>query len=458
MIRQPFSLLLLAGLFAALVGSACAADSPGEVPAKAPTESVALREAYTQPLPGLGDQERALFFRGRSVFRQSWVVAPAADKAAGLGPLYNRLSCISCHQKNGRGRSPEGPNERMLSMLVRLSIPGQDEHGEPKPHPVYGGQLNDEGIPGVAAEGRAAIRWRDLPPQTLAGGEKVVLRRPLVSFENMAYGQPGKMLYSLRVGQPVYGLGLLEAVPEATILALAAEAKPDGVKGSVNRVWDAAAQRTTLGRFGFKANMPNLRQQSAGAMLGDLGMTSSLFPEENCMPAQKACRAAPSGGHPELSDGDLDAVEFYLANLAAPPRRNADDAQVRRGEQFFADAGCAACHRPTLQTGPSERFPLTANRQIAPYTDLLVHDMGKGLADNRPDYQASGRQWRTPPLWGIGLVPLINEHSQYLHDGRARNLQEAVLWHEGEARASRQRYARASKETREALLAFLQAL
>jgi CxxC motif-containing protein (DUF1111 family) len=447
--HQPLTFLLLAGLLGALPDAARADQAP---------EPVALREAYTQPLPGLSEQEREQFFRGRSVFRQSWVVAPANDRAAGLGPLYNRLSCISCHQKNGRGRSPDGPDERMLSMLVRLSVPGRDEHGGPKPHPAYGGQLNDEGIPGVPAEGRAAIRWRNLAPQTLAGGEKVVLRRPLVSFENLAYGKQGKMQYSLRVGQPVYGLGLLEAVPEATILAIAAESKPDGVKGSANRVWDAAAQHTTLGRFGFKANMPNLRQQSAGAMQGDLGMTSSLFPEENCMPAQKACRAAPSGGHPELSDADLDAVEFYLANLAPPPRRKADDAQVRRGEQFFADAGCAACHRPTLQTGPSERFPLTANRQIAPYTDLLVHDMGKGLADNRPDYQANGRQWRTPPLWGIGLVPLINEHSQFLHDGRARNLQEAVLWHDGEARRSRLRYAAAPPATRRALLAFLESL
>jgi CxxC motif-containing protein (DUF1111 family) len=442
--------LLLPALLGAFVGTTSADEGPAE--------TITMREAYTQPLPGLSDQEREQFFRGRSVFRQSWVVAPANDRAVGLGPLYNRLSCISCHQKNGRGRSPDGPDERMLSMLVRLSVPGQDEHGGPKPHPAYGGQLNDEGIPGVPAEGRAALRWRNLAPLTLTGGEKVVLRRPLVSFEQLAYGQPGKMLYSLRVGQPVYGLGLLEAVPEASIVALAAEAKPDGVKGSVNQVWDAAVQRTVLGRFGFKANMPNLRQQSAGAMLGDLGMTSSLFPEENCTPVQKACRAAPSGSHPELSDADLDAIEFYLANLAAPPRRHTEDAQVRRGEQFFTDAGCAACHRPTLQTGPSQRFPLIANRQIEPYTDLLVHDMGKGLADGRPDYQATGRQWRTPPLWGIGLVPLINEHSQYLHDGRARNLQEAVLWHDGEARVSRQRYVSAPAASRRALLVFLESL
>lgn len=444
--RRIFPWMLLAGLFG------CFASPAGA------EENAALHEAYTQPLPGMNEQQREQFYHGRSIFRQSWVVAPAADRAAGLGPLYNRLSCISCHQKNGRGRSPDGPDERMFSMLVRLSVAGHDEHGGPKPHPVYGGQLNDEGIPGVPAEGRAAIRWQELAPQTLAGGEKVSLRRPRVSFENMAYGPPGKMLYSLRVGQPVYGLGLLAAVPEASIRAMAAESKPDGVKGSANQVWDAAAQRVTLGRFGFKANVPNLHQQNAGAMQGDLGMTSSLFPDENCMPAQKACRAAPSGGHPELSEADLEALDFYIANLAAPPRRHSEDAQVRRGEQFFAAAGCVACHRPTLQTGPSEHFPLTANRQIAPYTDLLVHDMGQGLADGRADYQATGRQWRTPPLWGIGLVPLINEHSQYLHDGRARNLQEAVLWHDGEARVSRQRYAKANKETRAALLAFLQSL
>ena len=448
--RRLFPLLLLAALLGSFAAAARASEASGE--------SAALREAYTQPLPGLTEADREKFFRGRSLFRQSWVVAPAADRAAGLGPLYNRLACISCHQKNGRGRSPDGPEERMLSMLVRLSVPGRDEHGGPKPHPAYGGQLNEEGIPGVPGEGRAAIRWREGAAETLAGGEKVALRQPQVSFEQLAYGRPRKMLYSLRVGQPVYGLGLLEAVPEATILALAAETKADGVKGSVNRVWDAAAQRVTLGRFGLKANMPNLRQQSAGAMLDDLGMTSPLFPDENCTPVQKACRAAPSGGHPELSEADLDAIEFYLANIAPPPRRHSEEAQVRQGEQFFAKAGCAACHRPQLQTGPSERFPLTANRQIAPYTDLLLHDMGKGLADGRPDYQATGRQWRTPPLWGIGLVPLINEHSQYLHDGRARNLQEAILWHGGEARAARQRYARASQEERKAMLAFLQSL
>lgn len=421
-------------------------------------ELAALREAYMQPIPWLAERDRARFFTGRSLFRQSWVIAPAQDKAAGLGPLYNRMACISCHQKNGRGSSPRLPDERMLSMLVRLSVPGDDGHGGPKPHPVYGGQLNEEGIPGVPGEGRAALNWVELPQEKLAGGEIVSLRRPLVTFVNLAYGKPGQLLYSLRVGQPVYGLGLLEAVPEESIRAMAAEAKPDGVKGSINEVWDIAEQRVTLGRFGFKSNMPNLRQQVAGAMVGDLGITSPLFPEENCTPAQDACRRAPSGAHPELSQSDLEAIEFYLANLDAPARRKPNDPQVRQGEQAFGEFGCAVCHRPSLQTGPGTNMLITANRSIAPYTDLLLHDMGAGLSDHRPDYKAGGNDWRTPPLWGIGLVPLINEHNQYLHDGRARNLQEAVLWHGGEARPSRQRYAQAPKEKRQALLAFLQSL
>lgn len=418
----------------------------------------ALREAYTQPLPGLADTDREAFFRGRGLFRQSWVVAPAEDRAAGLGPLYNRLSCISCHQKNGRGRSPDGPDERMLSMLVRLSVPGKAADGGPKGHPAYGGQLNEEGIAGIPGEGRAALSWIETKPVTLAGGEKVSLRRPRIDFVDLAYGPIGKVLFSPRIGQPVYGLGLLEAVPEKTLVALAAETKADGVRGRLNRVWDAATQQTVVGRFGFKSNQPNLRQQIAGAMVGDLGITSTLFSDENCTPVQKACQKAPSAGHPEMSNADLDAIEFYLANIAAPPQRNADDPQVRAGERQFASLGCASCHRPELQTGPSPRFPLTANRQIAPYTDLLIHDMGKGLTDGRPDYQATGREWRTPPLWGIGLVPLVNEHSQYLHDGRARNLEEAILWHGGEARTARQRYVAAPPASRQALLAFLQSV
>lgn len=442
----------------ALAGAALLAAALAIPPAARAADEAALREAYTQPLPGLDDAGRERFFRGRSLFRQSWVVAPADDKASGLGPLYNRLACISCHQKNGRGRSPDGPDERMLSMLVRLSVPGRAADGGPRPHPAYGGQLNEEGIPGVPGEGRAALSWVELEPLVLAGGERVARRRPRVAFLDLAYGDLTGTLFSLRVGQPVYGLGLLQAVPAATLVRLAREAKADGVRGAVNRVRDVATGSDVVGRFGFKANMPNLRQQIAGAFLGDLGITSPLFPAENCTPAQAACRAAPSGGHPELSAEELSALEFYLANLAPPAPRQPAAPQVKAGAAVFARLGCAVCHRPELETGPSPAFPLTASRRIAPYSDLLLHDMGPGLADGRPDYRAGGRDWRTPPLWGIGLVPLINEHSQYLHDGRARNLQEAIVWHGGEASRARQRYVAAAPAERAALLAFLQNL
>ncbi|WP_041642896.1 di-heme oxidoredictase family protein [Azoarcus olearius] len=416
------------------------------------------RDAFSLPLPGLTALELERFARGRALFRQAWVIAPSRDSADdGLGPLYNRITCVACHTRNGRGRAPDGPDERMQSMLLRLSVPGRDPHGGPKPHPVYGEQLNEDGVPGVPGEGRAALSWRE-QVVTLADGERVSLRRPRIELREPGYGPPGRVLTSARVGPPVFGLGLLEAVPLATLAAIAREQRRDGVRGRLNRVWSVERQRSEAGRFGLKANQPDLRQQVAGAMIGDLGITSSLFPQQNCTPTQAACRAAPAGGTPELSDAQLDDLTFYFAHLAPPPRADRATPQVREGEALFASLGCATCHRPQLQTAPHPRYPQLSGRVIEPYTDLLVHDMGAGLADGRPDYAAGGRDWRTPPLWGIGLVETVNEHSQLLHDGRARNLTEAILWHGGEARPARDRFGRLERDRREALLAFLRSL
>jgi CxxC motif-containing protein (DUF1111 family) len=204
--------------------------------------------------------------------------------------------------------------------------------------------------------------------------------------------------------------------------------------------------------------MPTLRAQAAGAFNGDLGITSPLFPAENCTQAQTSCQQAPNGGSPELLAKQLDDVEFYLAHLELPPRRNADEPAVKRGEAKFAAIGCANCHRPALKTGDDARFPRLAHQTIRPYTDLLVHDVGEGLADHRPDYRAGGSDWRTAPLWGLGLTAAVSESVFYLHDGRARSLAEAVLWHGGEAKAARDRFARMPKEERDALLAFLGSL
>lgn len=417
------------------------------------------REAYSQPVSGLDAHALDTFARGRTEFLQSWAVPPEGGNVSGLGPLFNRLACASCHQKAGRGRSPDSADERMLSMLVRLSLPGNGEHGSPRPHPSYGTQLNEEGIPGVPGEGRAAVHWQESRVR-LADGGVVKLRQPRLEFVDLAYGSLDGVLSSPRVGQPFYGLGLLEAVPVSTLQSLADAQKKQGLHGSLNRVWDVVEQQEVAGRFGWKANSPNLCQQMAEAFLGDMGVTTPLFQDVQCAPQQHACRAASkSKSQPEFSGERLNDLDFFAVHLAPPPRRNVDDVQVQRGEQLFAASGCAACHTPQLKTAAHARYPATLPAQtIAPYSDLLLHDMGKGLADGRPDFRASGSQWRTPPLWGIGLVPVVNGHSQYLHDGRARNLEEAVLWHGGEASRAKDRYIGLRKEERESLLAFLQSL
>lgn len=413
------------------------------------------REAFSRPMAGLNDDERAQFVRGRSLFNQSWVVAPARDSDVdGLGPLYNRLACVSCHSRNGRGLPPQQLDERMLAMLVRLSVPGQGPHGGPRPHPAYGEQFNEEGIPGVPGEGRISLHWRRVEHR-LANGERRWLRAPQLRFAELAYGPLGQVLISPRVGQQMVGMGLLDAVPADTLLARAAQAKPDGVRGRVNQVWSISQSRLTVGRFGHKANMADLREQIAGAFMGDLGITSPLHPQENCTSVQTACQRAPSGGTPELDDGQLEAVTFYLAHLEPPAPRPQPEADVRRGQTLFARAGCAVCHLPSLRIATHATYPRLAGRELAAYTDLLLHDMGPGLADGRPDFAASGREWRTAPLWGIGLTRIISEGEGYLHDGRARTLEEAVLWHDGEARRARLRFEGFSAAERAALLRFV---
>lgn len=419
----------------------------------------ATREAYSRINPEVTQKQRAEALRGRSLFRQSWVVPPAQDiEIAGLGPLYNQLSCLSCHPKNGRGQPPETPQQAMRSMLVRLSLPGQDPHGGPLPHPVYGNQLNEQGVPGVPGEGWVRVDYREARV-TLPDGETVGLRTPLYQFTDLHYGPLGADIrFSPRVGPPVFGLGLLEAVSDQTILQLAEKGRQQGVNGHPNYVWDAERQRPSIGRFGLKANVATLRQQIAGAFIGDMGITSTLHPKENCTAAQTDCQQSPSARQPELTDAQLDAVLGYLRLLQVPARRNADDPMVRQGEQTFTAIGCAACHVPVLATGEFPPLPALSGQTLHPYTDLLVHDMGEGLSDQRPDFQAGGREWRTPPLWGIGLTARINEHSYFMHDGRARSLTEAVLWHGGEALPARQRFTNLPAEERQALIRFLESL
>lgn len=418
------------------------------------------RRAFSLPVANMPLERRGKFAVGHSFFNMPWVEAPASTRARdGLGPHFIGRSCTACHTHDGRAAPPED-GEQPMGLLLRLSIPGKDKYGGPKPEPTYGGQFNNQAIDGVKPEGLVDITYEEMPGR-FADGTAYSLRKPVYRFTDLGYGDmhPETMV-SPRIAQQIIGLGLLEAIPEKDILALADpdDRNGDGISGRPNRVWDAYVNDTRLGRFGWKANAASVAHQTAAAANGDMGITSRHFPAEECMPAQKDCEKAPHGGKPEINDRNLASLIFYTSTTAVPARRDVGDAQVLRGKQLFHQSQCIACHAPKHVTGTLKGFPELSNQTIRPYTDMLLHDMGEGLADHRPDFLASGREWRTPPLWGIGLIETVNGHTTYLHDGRARNLSEAILWHGGEAERSREFFADMSKEEREALLAFLKSL
>ena len=417
--------------------------------------------AFAQPAPGLEREQELLFFVGNSFFNQNWVMAPASTRARdGLGPFFNARSCAGCHLRDGRGRPPEHDGESGTGLLVRLSIPERDSDGSYLPDPTYGGQIQDHAIEGLPAEARVVIGHEEIRGE-FADGTGYTLRRPVYSLQDRAYGELHlEVMLSARVAPQMIGMGLLEAIPEEQILARAdpSDRDGDGISGRANRVWDQLQEGLTLGRFGWKANQPSVLQQTAGAFLGDIGITTRVFPDQNCVEAHLECVQAVSGGDPEIDDDDLMKVVLYASSLAVPAMRNPDDPQIIEGAAVFEDLGCGACHATSAQTGTHPTIPALSDQRIHPYTDLLLHDMGEALADGRPDFEATGREWRTPPLWGIGLFETVNGHTHYLHDGRARSLSEAILWHGGEGADARQSFVGLPTQRREALIRFLESL
>jgi len=425
------------------------------------------QNAYSMPSANLAPMRRLDFSVGNSFFRNPWVIAPASTTARdGLGPLLNTNACQNCHIKDGRGHPPAPDATSAVSMLVRLSIPAGPEHAEVvrergiAPEPSYGGQLQDMAIPGVAPEGKVRLRY-STEQVRFADGTEVELRRPEIELNDLAYGDMHpETRMSLRIAPPMIGLGLLEAIPEEALLANADpdDRNGDGISGRPNRVFDQTSRQTVIGRFGWKAGQPSLTQQNADAFFNDMGLSTSLFSGSSCTDRQTECRAMPDGGEPEVSDDILAQVLFYTRNLGVPARRNVDDPQVLAGKTLFHRAGCQSCHVPQFTTAADAAEPELANQLIRPYTDLLLHDMGEGLADDRAEFEANGREWRTPPLWGIGLTQAVSGHTQFLHDGRARNLLEAILWHGGEAEKARQIVLGYDQNERTALLSFLESL
>lgn len=410
--------------------------------------------AFGHAFPHLSADKERVHGIGDLGFEATFVAYPSVLNP-GLGPVYNSVSCASCHIADGRGKPP-GPNEQLLSMLFRISVPGSGAYGEPAPVPGFGGQLQQKAIVGCSPEAGVNITYTEntyyFPDNT-----SYQLRTPSYTVVNSYIPVPGNMLLSARVAPPVFGLGLLEAIPEENILQYADEgdANGDGISGRPNYVWDAVNGTMSLGRFGWKAGQPTLLQQSAGAYNEDMGITNFVLGKESCEGQQQY--SFTTNAH-EVSDSLLHAVSFYVKTLAVPARRKADDPVVQQGKQLFIQARCSTCHIPSMRTAVNVAFPEISNQKIFPYTDLLLHDMGPGLADNRPEFSANGQEWRTPPLWGIGLTQVVNGHQNFLHDGRARTLLEAIMWHDGEALPSKQFVAGLSTAERTALVKFLESL
>jgi CxxC motif-containing protein (DUF1111 family) len=412
--------------------------------------------AFSYQVSGLSPQEKLDFFVGNSFFNQNWLEAPSSTTARdGLGPMFNARSCASCHFRDGRGQ-PFMNN----GLLFRLSIPGATSNNEPLGDLNYGGQLSDNAIQGVAKEGNFNILYNEQSYQ-FPDGESYSLRTPVYTFQNLNYGSMnGAILFSPRIGQQMIGLGLIEAINNVDILSKVDEADSngDGISGKANYVYDAVSKSTQLGRFGWKANVANLYHQTAGAFLGDIGITTWLFKDENCTSVQNDCQNAVNGGIPEIDSTNLNFVVLYTRTLGVPIRRDYKNVSVLLGKMLFTNIGCANCHTPKYTTGNNSTLAALNNVTIRPYSDFLLHDMGANLADNRPDYLANENEWRTQALWGLGLIQTVNGHSFLLHDGRARNITEAIMWHGGEAENSKNNYKTLSKSERDNILAFLKSL
>ena len=452
---------VMASLVALAWTTATPAQETGvELSGGATTAQDATRNAFTLSARNLIPEHRADFYVGNSFFNDNWLAAtPLPSQRGGLGPLFVARSCSACHVRNGRGTPPED-NLPTETMVVRISIPGPGPHGGPCPEPVYGLQLQTHALPGLPPEAQVLAAYHKIA-RFYGDGLEVDLHQPVFQVTDLGYGPLAtNTAVSPLIAPAVIGLGLLEAIPVETLADLAQQnqKRTDAIRGKLNRVWDEAAGQMSVGRFGWKAEQPSVAQQCAAAFNGDLGVTTSIFPRENHTAAESICTNYPSNGHPEVSDPIFQQVVLYSKLLAVPARRDWTNTTVMRGEKLFRDLNCAVCHVPDFKTGSVAGFPELSHQVIHPYTDLLLHDMGEELSDHRQVYHASGREWRTPPLWGLGLLNQINDGENLLHDGRANGVAEAILWHGGEAEKSREAFRLLPLSDRDAVIRFVESL
>lgn len=433
------------------IGTAVAAEADTTHAKHAPARVIRDPSLSTD---GMGRMEYTL---GQSIFERIWVSAPASTEAAdGLGPLFNARSCVACHPAGARPQALVDDKGPVPSLLMRLGLV------DGMPDPVYGVQLQNEGVAGVPAEGKLALAF-ETHEAALAEGSRLALRKPVATIEALGYGPLSPATRTgLRIGPAIHGIGPLDRIANDDILQAADPDDRDGDGISGRPAWLDQA-RTKLGRFGWKAVQPDMIHQNAHAFMADLGLSSELFPESQgeCTTGQQACRSAPSGASPqydnlEVSPLLMGVLDRFVAEAVLPahgPQPPADPSAIARGKEIFAAAGCQACHRESYDV----IWPADAKepRRISPYSDLLLHDMGEGLAEELPEGAAQGAEWRTAPLWGLRWALDAKGEGALLHDGRARTLLEAILWHGGEGQAARDHVAGLSSDERAALVIFL---
>ena len=457
-----FSLLLASALPACSGAGESATEDGEQLPGGATTNTLLFgTNAFVPAAENISLDNKLMFSTGNAFFNQAWTVAPASTESRdGLGPLFNARSCSTCHFKDGRGRPPLEGETELTSMLLRIGVPGAAPGEAPLPDPIYGDQLQPNGVDGVPGEGEPSVSYASIEGQ-YDDGEPYELLAPTYVVQTPSHGAfAADLLISPRVAPAMIGMGLLEAIPEARLEDLSDpdDRDGDGISGHVNRVWDATTESFTAGRFGWKAEQPSVRQQAAGAFVGDMGITSSLFPAESCMPLEVECQTALRGGDPEISDMLFERVVRYSQLLAVPGRVDYEEPEVLRGKARFAELGCQGCHTPSHHTRADAALAEVSGQLIWPYTDLLLHDMGDALSDGRASFAAEGNEWRTAPLWGIGHYQDVNGHERLLHDGRARGVAEAILWHGGEASEAKRGFVALSAAERLDLIAFVESL
>ena len=448
------------------------------LPGGAMTAKRSSDRTYVIAGAGLDSQQKLAFWTGFSLFRDPWVIAPSSTTDRdGLGPLFNTRSCISCHLAGGRGPAPTLGESKPSAMVIRLGLKDNalpnEAFEKTQTFMHYGGQIQPRAISithstlpaSVQPEAKLKLSYEVITGY-YADGSEYQLVKPSYDLTSLAYGPLEQNVdLSPRFAPIVYGVGLLDAITEHDLLAQEDpdDIDNDGISARYNRVIDIKQKDklSAIGRFGLKAKHPTLRQQVAAAFRDDIGITNSWFPSETCTQNQPDCVTASNlGGHNdvEIPDKLLQLVVDFNQYIAVPPARNLQTVNAQKGRNLFYQSGCHSCHTPSYVTDPNHPVTAMANQHIWPYTDLALHDMGPGLADGVREFEANGNEWRTPPLWGLGAQKSFRKDPLFLHDGRARTIEEAILWHGGEGQQSRDYFIQLNEKQRRQLLAFLDAI